>query len=74
MRAVRNLGPDYGARLAAVYEQVAEANDLALVPFLLEGVGGPRTSTRPTASTPAPRATESWREASGANSGERAGS
>lgn len=40
MRAVRNLGSDYGARLAAVYEQVAEANDLTLVPFLLEGVGG----------------------------------
>ncbi len=40
MRAVRNLGSDYGARLLAVYEQVAEANHLSLVPFLLEGVGG----------------------------------
>jgi acyl-CoA thioesterase-1 len=40
MRAVRNLGSEYGARLAAVYEQVAETNDLTLVPFLLEGVGG----------------------------------
>jgi acyl-CoA thioesterase-1 len=40
MRTLTNYGADYGQRFAAVYREVAEANQLPLVPFLLEGVGG----------------------------------
>jgi acyl-CoA thioesterase-1 len=37
-----NLGPEYGRRFDAVYPELARRNDLPLVPFLLEGVGGRR--------------------------------
>ena len=40
MRAPPNLGPGYARRFGAVYEELARRNDLALVPFLLEGVAG----------------------------------
>jgi acyl-CoA thioesterase-1 len=40
MRTLTNYGADYGERFAAVYREVAEANQIPLVPFLLEGVGG----------------------------------
>jgi acyl-CoA thioesterase I len=35
-----NYGGDYAAQFAAVFPQLAKANNAALVPFLLEGVGG----------------------------------
>ena len=35
-----NLGRDYAAEFASIYPSLAESNDLILVPFLLEGVGG----------------------------------
>ncbi len=35
-----NYGPDYAREFAEVYPRVAKDNDVALVPFLLEGVGG----------------------------------
>ncbi|RMG67010.1 MAG: arylesterase, partial [Bacteroidetes bacterium] len=35
-----SMGPDYGAEFAAIYPGLAEEKDVALVPFLLEGVGG----------------------------------
>ncbi len=40
MRAPPNLGLSYARRFQRVYPEVAEANDLPLVPFLLEGVAG----------------------------------
>ncbi|HEX2205231.1 MAG TPA: arylesterase [Longimicrobium sp.] len=40
MLAPPNLGADYGERFQRVYAEVAERNDLPLVPFLLDGVGG----------------------------------
>ena len=35
-----SLGADYANEFAAMYPSLAEANHVALVPFLLEGVGG----------------------------------
>jgi acyl-CoA thioesterase I len=40
MRAPPNLGFGYARRFREVYPELAEANDLPLVPFLLEGVAG----------------------------------
>ncbi len=35
-----NYGADYAAQFAAVFPELAKQNNAALVPFLLEGVGG----------------------------------
>jgi acyl-CoA thioesterase I len=40
MQAPPNLGRDYTERFRAVFPDLARANGIALVPFLLEGVGG----------------------------------
>lgn len=40
MRMPANLGPDYVDAYAKVFLEVARKNHAALVPFLLEGVGG----------------------------------
>ncbi|HEX2219255.1 MAG TPA: arylesterase [Gemmatimonadales bacterium] len=40
MRAPPNLGFGYTRRFQQVYAELAEANDVPLVPFLLEGVAG----------------------------------
>ena len=40
MKAPPNLGPDYAARLEAVYPRLARATGATLLPFLLEGVAG----------------------------------
>jgi acyl-CoA thioesterase-1 len=40
MQALPNYGADYVKRFAAVYPEVAKANDALLVPFILEGVAG----------------------------------
>ena len=40
MEALPNYGPDYTARFRAVFPDVAEAYDAALIPFLLDGVAG----------------------------------
>jgi acyl-CoA thioesterase-1 len=40
MEAPPNLGRDYVARFHAVFPDLAKKNGTALVPFLLEGVGG----------------------------------
>jgi acyl-CoA thioesterase I len=40
MEALPNLGADYARRFHAIYPAVARANQIALVPFLLAGVGG----------------------------------
>lgn len=40
MQLPTNLGPDYNREFAAIYPELARRNDVALIPFLLEGVGG----------------------------------
>lgn len=35
-----NMGPDYTRDFARIFPELAEANHLPLIPFLLEGVGG----------------------------------
>jgi acyl-CoA thioesterase-1 len=40
MEALPNLGPQYTGAFRAVYPELARANGLTLVPFLLEGVAG----------------------------------
>ena len=40
MRAAPNLGATYRAQFDAVYPQLAKLNEVALIPFLLEGVAG----------------------------------
>lgn len=40
MRAPPNLGLGYARRFREIYPELAEENDLPLVPFLLEGVAG----------------------------------
>lgn len=40
MKMPPSLGAEYTEQFAAIYPQLAEANDAVLIPFLLEGVGG----------------------------------
>ena len=40
MQAPPNLGREYTDAFRAVYTDLARANDVTLVPFLLEGVAG----------------------------------
>lgn len=40
MLAPPNLGREYGEQYRDMYRELAAANDLPLIPFLLEGVGG----------------------------------
>lgn len=40
MQMPPNMGPDFVEKFRAVFPRVATANQAALVPFLLEGVGG----------------------------------
>lgn len=40
MRMPPNLGRDYLDRFQSIYPELAEKNRVALIPFLLEGVGG----------------------------------
>jgi acyl-CoA thioesterase-1 len=47
MQMPPNLGGEYAAEFAKVYAEVAHANNAALIPFLLEGVGGDRDLNQP---------------------------
>lgn len=40
MQTVQNMGPEYTSAFQAIYPAVAAENDLILIPFFLEGVGG----------------------------------
>jgi len=40
MQVPTNLGPIYTERFRNLYPELARENDVALIPFLLEGVGG----------------------------------
>ena len=43
MLAPPNMGRGYADRFAGIYPEVASRNELELVPFILEGVGGVRS-------------------------------
>jgi acyl-CoA thioesterase I len=47
MRALPNLGRDYGRRFEAIYPDVAARHDVHLLPFLLDGVAGDRAMNLP---------------------------
>ena len=47
MQIPPNLGADYAADFAKVYAELARENNAALIPFLLEGVGGQRDLNQP---------------------------
>jgi acyl-CoA thioesterase-1 len=47
MQMPANLGPDYQTRYREVFPTVATAKDCALIPFLLEGVGGDPNLNQP---------------------------
>ena len=47
MQIPPNLGADYTADFAKVYAELARENNAALIPFLLEGVGGQRDLNQP---------------------------
>jgi len=40
MQIPPNYGPRYSNQFKALYVQLAEKNQAALIPFLLEGIGG----------------------------------
>ncbi|HEX2532810.1 MAG TPA: arylesterase [Chitinophagaceae bacterium] len=42
MQVPPNMGADYAAAFRDLYPGLAEANNMALIPFLLQGVGGER--------------------------------
>lgn len=42
MQIPPNMGPDYAAQFKKLYAELAEKNQIKLIPFLLEGVGGVR--------------------------------
>ncbi|MBD2768935.1 arylesterase [Hymenobacter sp. BT664] len=47
MQIPPNLGTAYAADFKALYQEIAAQNDLVLIPFLLEGVGGIRQLNQP---------------------------
>lgn len=54
MQAPRNLGDEYGRRFSAVYPELAQRNELPLIPFLLEGVAGRPGMNQPDGIHPTP--------------------
>lgn len=42
MQIPPNMGPGFAQRFQAIYPELARANDIELIPFVLEGVGGIR--------------------------------
>ena len=47
MRALPNYGAEYARRFREVYDELADANGVELVPFLLEGVAGRPSLNQP---------------------------
>ena len=54
MKLPPNWGGDYGRRFEAMFVELAKKNKAALVPFVLEGVGGVRNLNLPDAIHPTP--------------------
>ncbi len=40
MKVPPNLGPEYSKQFETIFQELAQKNEAALIPFLLEGVGG----------------------------------
>lgn len=55
MQMPREMGPDYTRQFQAVFPAIAEQYQAALVPFLLEGVGGRADLNQPDRIHPTPR-------------------
>ena len=47
MQIPPNMGPAYTNAFRKVFPDLAEKNNMALIPFLLEGVGGVRELNQP---------------------------
>ncbi|GAA4415095.1 arylesterase [Nibrella viscosa] len=54
MQIPPNMGPEYTSRFRELYKELATENNLALIPFLLEGVGGVRRLNQPDGIHPTP--------------------
>ncbi len=58
MQLPTNLGPDYTKKFAAIYPALAQENSIALIPFLLERVGGIPSLNQADGIHPTPRGHE----------------
>ena len=47
MQMPQNMGPEYTEEYRALFPRVAKENDVAFVPFLLEGIGGVQEFNQP---------------------------
>lgn len=54
MEAPPNMGESYTRRFREIYRELAEENDLLLIPFILEGVAGIRDLNQPDGIHPTP--------------------
>ena len=54
MQIPPNMGPDYTAQFKKLYGELAQKNQLTLIPFLLQGVGGVPTLNQPDGIHPTP--------------------
>jgi acyl-CoA thioesterase-1 len=54
MQIPPNMGPDYASQFRAIYQRLADKNNLVLIPFLLEGVGGVARLNQPDGIHPTP--------------------
>lgn len=55
MEAPPNMGPDFTAQFRQVFKEVAQKKNVALIPFLLEGVAGDPELNLPDGIHPTPR-------------------
>ena len=63
-----NFGADYAAAFQRVFADLARKNNAALIPFLLEGVGGHRELNQPDLIHPTAAGQKSSRKSSGERS------
>jgi len=54
MQIPPNMGPDYTAQFKSLYGELAQKNQVALIPFLLQGVGGIPKLNQPDGIHPTP--------------------
>ena len=58
MKAPPNMGQDFATVFESLFATLAQANDVLLIPFLLEGVAGVRELNQPDGIHPTPRGQE----------------
>ncbi len=54
MQIPPNMGPEYTSQFRGIFKRLADKNNTALIPFLLEGVGGVRRLNQPDGIHPTP--------------------